>query len=515
MVTYQFRSFVGALALAAFCGLFSLSSAAQGDDHAAGASDDGARSDVHVFGGLLFVKHGRVGTRSEGPDYFLQTPRGEYGLVYGQRHPWEHDEALEKLSRKMVAVRGTLEAGTIRVERIEAIETPRLPDPPPAALVEGSGEFAFALIEQLVAEQAQRKEPSGNLAVSPYSISTALAMTYAGARGETATEMAKTLRFSAVPAPLLHDTFADLLSVVNANPRANYFTIHTANRLWAEADFVPEIRPEFREVTSRHYGAEIAPLSFKTDAEAARATINHWINEQTGDKIPKLIPPRGVDNLTRLVLTNAVHFHGFWESAFDERMTKPADFHVSSDETVEVPTMQQQARLPYLEEEELQLVALPVRGEMFSMVFVVPRGSQTLAGVRSRIAGHSFTQLVRRMKPEEVDLHVPRFTIKSSFELAPTLSAMGMPRAFSVEDADFSGINGQKNLYIGKVFHEALVDVNETGVEAAAATAVVVKRKASPAEVTLVRLDRPFVFALRDNRTGSILFLGQVVNPKQ
>ncbi len=515
MISREYRALSGMLALATFCGAICLSSAAHGDEGEAAASDASARSNIHVFAGLLFVKHGRVGTRSEGPDYFLQTPRGEYGVVYGERRPWQRDEALEALSRNMVAVRGTLEGETIRVERIEAIETPRLPEPPPAALVEGNGEFAFALLEKLVAEQAQKNEPAGNLAVSPYSISTALAMTYAGARGETASEMAKTLRFTAVPAPLLHDTFEDLLSVVNANPRANYFTIHTANRLWAEADFVPEIRPEFREITSRHYGAEIAPLSFKTDAEAARGTINQWTREQTGDKIPQLIPARGVDNLTRLVLTNAVHFHGYWESAFDERMTKPADFHVSSDETVEVPTMRQQALLPYLAEDELQLVALPVRGEMFSMVFALPRGSKTLAGVRSRIAGRSFTHLIRRMEPVEVELHLPRFTARSSFELAPTLSALGMPRAFSIDDADFSGINGQKDLYIGKVFHEALVDVNETGVEAAAATAVVVKRKALPAEVTLVHLDRPFVFALRDNRTGSIVFLGQVLNPKQ
>jgi serpin B len=151
---------------------------------------------------------------------------------------------------------------------------------------------------------------------------------------------------------------------------------------------------------------------------------------------------------------------------------------------------------------------------MFSMVFALPRDKHTLGDLRSRLSGRSFFHLAKRMTPQQVELHMPRFVAKSSFELGPTLSAMGMPRAFSVKDADFSGINGQKNLYIDKVFHEALVDVNEAGVEAAAATAVVIKLKSLPPQATLLRLDRPFLFALRDNRTGSILFLGQVVNPK-
>jgi serpin B len=436
-------------------------------------------------------------------------------LEYKKRSPWERDEGLEALSRKMVSVRGKLEGDKIRVERIQEIKSPRIPREPLAALVEGNGEFAFKLLEQLAAPRSQEKQPERNLAVSPHSISTALAMTYAGAGGETAAEMAKTLRFSDIDPSLLPDTFADLLAVLHQNPRADFFTIHAANRLWAEKEFLPSVLPQFREITSRSYGAEIAPLSFKTDADGSRRTINRWVAEHTGDRIPELIPPNGLDRLTRLVLTNALHFHGYWEYPFDQRATKPAAFHVSSDETVEIPTMQQRVVLPYVEEDYAQVAALPVRGGMFSMVLALPRDKHTLGDLRSRLSGRSFFHLAKRMTPQQVELHVPRFVAKSSFELGPTLSAMGMSRAFSVKDADFSGINGQKNLYIDKVFHEALVDVNEAGVEAAAATAVVIKLKSLPPKATLMRLDRPFLFALRDNRTGSILFLGQVVNPKQ
>ena len=478
--------------------------------------------EAHVFAGLLYIKHGRVGTRSEGPDYYLQCYRTDYLLDFKKRHLWERDEALEALSRQFVAIRGTLNGDRIRVESIQQIKSLRVLRPPLESLVEGNSEFAFKLLQRLAtsgirdATDNREKSPYLNLAVSPYSISTTLAMTAAGAQGETATEMAKALELPGLEPTLLHDAYGDLQAVLNRNPRANFFTIKGVNRLWAERNVLSTVVPQFREITSRDYGAEIEPLNFAADPEGSRGTINRWVAEQTHDRIREVIPAGGVDARTRLVLSNALYFQGYWQYPFDKQSTQPAAFHLSSEVAVKVPTMQQRATLPYLADADWQVVSLPVRGEAFSMLFVLPGEKQTLADVRSRLTGRSLTQLVRRLTPQQLELHLPKFIVKSSFELGSTLSAMGMPKVFSARDADLSGINGKKNLYISKVFHEAFVDVNEAGIEAAAATAAVLKLKSlPPKKATLVKLDRPFLFALLDNRTGSFLFLGQVINPER
>lgn len=493
----------------------SVSGAVCGDEsQSTGSAQDGPAVDTQVFAGLLFIRQGRVGTRSEGPDYLLQTYRGDYLLEYKERQPWQPDAALEAVSRRMVGIRGTLAGDTIRVEQIQEIDSTRLPRPPLETLVEGNADFALQLLQQLVTAHQPQPQAAANVVVSPWSLSSALAMTCAGARGETAAEMARALQWQDTVPFLLHPAFADLRAELTANPRANFYTVHEANRLWGDVALLPEVLPEFREITGRHYGAELAPLDFRRDAGGARRTINEWIAEQTAGKIPELLPDGGVNADTRLVLTNALHFHGYWQSPFHPESTQPAAFHVSADQTVEVPMMRQLSRLPYVAEDTFRAVMLPVRGDTYSLICILPQVEDSLADVRARLSGRSFLRLARRLQPTSVELFLPRFVVRSSFELRPVLSALGMPSAFASGAADFSGINGQKDLLIDKVFHEAVVDVNETGVEAAAATGVVMSRTAALTAEAVLRFDRPFLFAVYHNRTGSIVFLGQVVRPE-
>ncbi len=372
-----------------------------------------------------------------------------------------------------------------------------------AEVVEGNNRFALDLYGRL-------RDRPGNLFASPYSLSTALAMTYAGARGETARQMAATLHFSPPPESL-HPAFAALDREVNEGTGRPY-KLSVANALWGQEG--ESFLPDFLRLLVENYRAGLRPVDFRSGQQARRA-INAWVEEQTGGKIKDLLQPPHPRPDTSLVLTNAIYFKGDWASPFPKGATKDEDFTVTEDKRIPVPMMHRIGRLNYHDGGEFQALELPYAGDDLAMVVLLPRKADGLAEFERSLTARSLPDSLTKLRPHRVEVALPRFRMESGLELASVLSAMGMPAAFG-GDADFSGINGRRNLFLSAVIHKAFVDVNEEGTEAAAATGVAVARLAviRPDPVVEFRADHPFVFLIRHNRSGSLLFLGRVINPR-
>jgi len=374
-----------------------------------------------------------------------------------------------------------------------------------ASVVGGNERFALDLYARL------RTEQSGNLFFSPSSISTALAMTYAGARGDTESEMAKVLHFT-LSQDKLHPGFASLNKTLDGNGEKRGYRLHGANRLWGQQGY--SFLPEFLTITRTHYDAELAEVDFARQTEQARQQINTWVEERTQGKIKDLIPPGIVTPLTCLVLTNAIYFKGDWTKPFDNKVTKDAPFQITSQQRTDVPMMQQQGDFRYWAGDGLKILELPYgRGDL-SMLVLLPAETGGLPDLEARLTSENLCRWLMNVREQPVRVFLPRFKLTSQFRLDDTLKAMGMLLAFG--RADFSGMTGKPDLFISAVIHKAFVDVNEEGTEAAAATAVIMKRGlAIPRQPAEFRADHPFVFLIRHNRTGSILFLGRLMNPKQ
>jgi serpin B len=377
-----------------------------------------------------------------------------------------------------------------------------------ADLVNGNSGFAFDLYQFL-------REQEGNLFYSPYSISLALAMTYAGARGETQAQMADTLHF-ALSQERLHPAFNGLdIELARRGEGAQGkdekgFRLNIVNAIWGQEGF--EFLPQFLDALAENYGAGLRLLDFALASEEARVTINDWVSDQTEGRIEDLIPQGVIDRLTRLVLTNAIYFNAAWLYPFQEQWTQDGTFHLLDGGEVTVPMMPQTESFRYAEGEEYQAVELPYDGRELSMVILLPRDGrfdEFQSSVGSELAGGILGDLGQK----QVALTMPRFEFESDFSLAKALMAMGMPLAFT-GDADFSGMTGSRHLFISDVIHKAFVSLDEAGTEAAAATAVAMKLMAVPEEPVEVTVDRPFIFLIRDIETGTILFVGRVVDPR-
>jgi len=389
------------------------------------------------------------------------------------------------------------------VAGLAVAQPPAQLNPDTATIAKGECEFAFDLYAQL-------RSKDGNLFFSPYSISNALAMTYAGARGKTAEQMANTLHFG-LPPLRLHNAYGDLIRTLNAGGEQRKYRLEVANALWGQKDY--GFLPEFIQLTQNHYGAGLKELDFQNATEQSRKTINAWVEEKTQDKIKNLIPERVLQPDTRLVLTNAIYFKAAWMEKFSEKATKKEDFKVGSGKTVSVPMMHTNEILSYLDGGTFQLLELPYEQRQLSMLVVLPKAVDGLADVEKTLSAAKVTEWAAKMKGHQVNLTLPKFKITSEFSVKQALSAMGMPLAFS-KSANFSGMTSREKLFIDEVLHKAFVDVNEKGTEAAAATAVIMRpTSARIAPPATFRADHPFVFLIRENRTGSILFLGRVVNP--
>jgi len=372
-------------------------------------------------------------------------------------------------------------------------------------LVEGNTAFALQLYGKL-------RSTEGNLALSPYSISSALAMTCAGARGDTARQMEQTLHFDQSKTDL-HALFARLDTALKAAQGSNELSM--ANSLWPQEKY--PFRAEFLNLLKKDYGATVTPLNYEQEAEQARVTINQWVDDKTRHKIAEIIGPRVLTGLTRMVLVNAIYFKGTWATPFPESATRPDKFYAKPDTTVPVPFMHKRGSFSYGENDQLQLLALPYVGRRLEMIILLPRSRDGMGQLENSLTAASLSAWTSGMRDQQVNVALPKFKMSSGFALGEALRALGMKDAFDPDRADFSGMDGNSHwLYISAVLHKAFVDVNEKGTEAAAATAVVVMARglARPVEPPReFRADHPFLFLIRDSTTGSILFMGRVAKP--
>jgi serpin B len=371
------------------------------------------------------------------------------------------------------------------------------------AVVKGSNAFALDLYAQL------RTQP-GNLFFSPESISTAFAMAYAGARGETATEMAHVFHYT-LPQERLHPAVGALLAGMNGTHDG--YELHVADALWAQQS--TNFLPAYLNLVQTDYGAGFRQVNFSTSAESVRATINAWVAQETNNKIQNLLAPGTITPATLLVLTNAIYFKGAWLNPFKKAYTEPDDFHLSATQTVKTPMMDRTGSYNYYDGGTFQEVELPYQGNELSMVVLLPKTIDGLPALEKSFTAANLSAWLNRLAPApKVNLELPVFTMTDSFDLGGILSAMGMPQAFS-RTADFSGMTGKPLFQISKAVHKAYVDVNETGTEAAAATAVMMvgASMAEEQEIIAFDADHPFLFLIRDTTTGSILFLGRLTDP--
>jgi len=369
------------------------------------------------------------------------------------------------------------------------------------AAVAGNNAFALDLYSML-------KKEKGNLFFSPYSISSALAMTYGGARDDTAEEMAKVLHF-ALGVDKTHPAFAELNTVFGQIQKRGQVQLHIANSLWPQKGY--RLLPEYLTLTKRYYGVSVTHVDYVKAAEDACKIINTWVEDRTKDKIKNLIRPGALDPLTVLVLVNAIYFKGNWASQFDPNRTTESDFSLLGDAKTQVSMMYQKGKFGYGEIEGAQLLDLPYVGKELSMVLILPEKPDGLSKVEDQLTTENLDSWVSRISEQDVNVYLPKFKVTwGTFELNKPLQALGMRKAFG-SGADFSGMDGTKTLFIGLVLHKACVEVNEEGTEAAAATAVVMRKGLS--RTYTFKADHPFLFLIRDNVTGSILFLGRILDP--
>jgi serpin B len=375
-------------------------------------------------------------------------------------------------------------------------------------VVKGNNQFAFDLYAKL-------KEEKGNLFFSPYSISSALAMTYLGARGDTASQMAKVLHFP-TEQDKLHPFFSAITTELTSTSQKG-LQISIANALWGQKGY--KFLDAFTESVRKFYGAGFQEVDFQKDSEAARQTINKWIEEQTKDKIKEPIKPGVLDPATRLVLANAIYFKGNWLRPFDKNFTREANFTVTEKEKVRVLMMcvpkedVEKHKFRYAETTDVQVLELPYSGNRVSMVVLLPKKVDGLAELEKSLSNETLQKLLSGLAPckeMELEVYLPKFKITSGFRLDSALKNMGMTDAFSSDKADFSGMTAAEKLFISAVLHQAFVDVNEEGTEAAAATTVFFRCLSSE-----FRADHPFLFLIRDNVSESILFIGRLVKPEE
>lgn len=372
-----------------------------------------------------------------------------------------------------------------------------LPDVPQAdlkATVEGNNAFALDLIKKLTETE------KGNILISPYSIRTALAMAYAGARGQTADEMRKVLHFT-LPDDKQHPAVAGLGRVMLPSGPEPAYNLGVANAVWGGRGEV--IKPDYLALMASAYGGGFRELDFGRDPEGGRAVINGWVSDKTEKRIPELLIKGDIHPETVLVLTNAIYFKGEWQQRFDASKTREADFEVTPGKRVRVPLMHVSGEFRYAEHSGLRAVELPYRGDRLSMVLVLPAERHGLA--KAELTAGTFAGLMGTMHERPGEVALPKLKFKNRYVLNTSLVALGMPTAFSF-NADFTGLV-ESEVRIDQVIHAADITLDEQGTEAAAATAVTFKESATTPFTFLA--DEPFVYLIRDRVTGQVVFLGR------
>ena len=388
----------------------------------------------------------------------------------------------------------------------ERVAAPAVTPEEITSLVRGDSDFAFDLYRLL-------SEGDENLFFSPHSISVALAMAYAGACGDTEREMAAALSFL-LPQERLHPAF-NALDLALTDPgrvateeTGEAFQFNIVNALWGQDGY--QFLPPFLDTLAENYGAGMRLVDFQRDWEGAREMINAWVADQTEERITELLPQGIIDAATRLVLTNAIYFKASWLFPFPRENTADGPFRLLDGSTVQTPMMKLDARTLYGEVDGVQAVELPYTGFQYSAYVVVPAEGEFEEFERT-LNAEAVEAILDSLGDAQVKLTMPKFEFESSSNLNETLKALGMPLAFNPEKADFSGMDGTRGLSIADVVHKAFVSVDEEGTEAAAATAVVMHTSLPPPAELVV--DRPFLFLIRHNQTGTILFVGRVLDP--
>jgi serpin B len=378
-------------------------------------------------------------------------------------------------------------------------------------LTEGNNRFALNLYRVL-------KDNEGNIFYSPYSISEALAMTYGGARGETEKEMASALQFL-LEQGQLHSAFNNLdIELAKRGEGAEGkdgegFRLNVVNAIWGQKGY--KFSESYLDLLAQNYGAGMRIVDYIDAAEEARQTINDWVAQQTEDKIKDLLPAGSVNSLTRMVLTNAIYFNAAWANQFEKEATQPAQFTLPDNSTVSVDMMKQYAEhYNYAEGQDYQVIELPYDGRELSMLVLLPAEGK-FTEFESTLDDSLLNTILAQLQPAAVNLSMPKFEIKYETGLAGAMRSLGMQQAFIGGTADFSGMTGNLDLYITDILHKAFISVDEAGTEAAAATGVVFGTSSMPTDIKDFTMDRPFIFMIKDNPSGQILFLGRVTNPQE
>jgi serpin B len=358
---------------------------------------------------------------------------------------------------------------------------------------------------------AQLAKKDGNVFFSPTSLQTALAMTWAGARGATAQEMAKSLHLDNNAKS--NEELGHFLATLNADGKKGGYELAVANALWGGKGY--PFMPAYLSLVKSAYGGNLNNLDFATNPEAARKIINDWVASQTHDKIQDLMPFGSIQPSTRLVLTNAIYFKGKWDLPFEKSQTKEADFVLAGGEKMKAPLMYQQKHFRLVEDESVQMLELPYGQNDLAMWVLLPKSVDGLSAVEKGLTSDRLTALAAQLRDQEVKVWLPRFKIESGFEMADVLRGLGMRRAFNPGQADFSGMASAERFFLDRVIHKAFVNVDEEGTEAAAATGITMRATAvfRPKPIAMFRADHPFVFAIVHQKSGAILFMGRLAKP--
>lgn len=366
-----------------------------------------------------------------------------------------------------------------------------------------SGSFAYSIFKQMATEKGENE----NIFFSPYSITLAMGMTYAGANNATKHEMATVLHFPADDSNLHKQLGDSQKSILFSGSKGVQISI--ANQLWADKKY--KFSCKYLRGVKKAYGAPVKRLDFRENPDEQRVTINNWVEVQTQNRIKNLLPGGSITNLTAMVLTNAIYFKGQWDEKFLVENTKTASFFPSKKEKMECSMMNRRGKYNLAKGEGFSMIEIPYAGKDFSMLVILPDEDNVLQKFESSLSAEKVASMSARYEEVEVNLSLPRFKFESQFELKPTFTAMGMPLAFS-NLADFTRMSSKPDLKIDEVYHKAFVEVSEEGTEAAAATAVVIVRKSMPAYFEF-NVNRPFVFLIRHNSSGAFLFMGRVTKP--
>ncbi len=374
-------------------------------------------------------------------------------------------------------------------------------DPDVVEVVKGNNEFALEMYSVLAKQE-------GNIVFSPYSASTALAMTYGGARGNTEKQIKDTMRFP-FDQEKFHPAYGELMYDLNKRGGKGRFELVTANRLWVMHGY--KYNQAFLDLSQKHYSSGLEVVDFSDPLETS-GIINRWVAKNTKNKIKDLVKPSDIGPATLLALTNAVYFKGKWENSFKKEATTNIDFHISRDKTVKADMMRQKSDFRYGDFKNVKVLEMPYEGDSISMLLVLPSDIEGLANFEKNIDPDILSMWMSVIEKREVDVWLPRFKLNTEFVLNDTLETMGMTDAFDPATADFSAITKSERLYISIVKQKAFIDVNEEGTEAAAATFVGLQRT-SISMSNIFRADRPFFYMILDRQSGGILFMGRVVDP--